>query len=75
MPTGVVIEASVAVKWYVPEPGSIAAPGLLSTPGIRLAPDLPVAELGNTLMEKVRRTELRRGETWTTTRRVRMLSP
>jgi len=58
----VVIDASVAVKWYVPEPGSIAAAGLLSTPDVRLAPDLLVAELGNTLWKKVQRTELRRGE-------------
>lgn len=58
----VVIDASVAVKWYVPEPGSVAAAVLLSAPIVRMAPDLLAAEIGNTLWKKVERRELRRGD-------------
>jgi predicted nucleic acid-binding protein len=54
----VVIDASVAVKWFVPEPGSIAAAALLSAPILRMAPDLLTAELGNALWKKVARKEL-----------------
>lgn len=58
----VVIDASVAVKWFVPEPGSIAAAALLSAPIARMAPDLLTAEIGNTLWKKIARNELSRGE-------------
>jgi predicted nucleic acid-binding protein len=54
----VVIDASVAVKWFVPEPGSIAAAALLAAPILRVAPDLLTAELGNILWKKVARKEL-----------------
>lgn len=58
----VVIDASVAVKWYVPEPGRVAAAALLSAPIVRIAPDLLTAELGNTLWKKIACGELRRDE-------------
>ena len=58
----VVIDASVAVKWYVPEPGSAAAAALLAAPIIRMAPDLLTAEVGNTLWKRTRRGELRRDD-------------
>jgi len=56
----VVIDASVAVKWYLPEPGSVPAAALLSAPIVRMAPDLLAAEVGNTLWKRTRRGELRR---------------
>jgi predicted nucleic acid-binding protein len=52
----VVIDASVAVKWVVPEPGSERAELLLDR-GL-VAPDLLFAECANILWEKVRRGEL-----------------
>ena len=53
-----VIDASVAIKWYVPEPGSAQAAPIL-TSGVRLlAPDLIVAEIGNVLWRKIVRGEL-----------------
>ncbi len=58
----IVIDASVAVKWYVPEPGSAAAAALLSAPIVRMAPDLLTAEVGNTLWKRTQRGELRRDD-------------
>jgi predicted nucleic acid-binding protein len=55
------IDASVAVKWYLPEPGERAAMRVLAEglDGSRelLAPDWIVAELANALRKKVRREE------------------
>lgn len=53
-----VIDASVAVKWYVPERGSDHASALLGRGMRLLAPDLLVAEFGNALWKKTRRGEL-----------------
>jgi predicted nucleic acid-binding protein len=54
----VVVDASVAAKWFLPEIHSDAAARLLD-PAIALyAPDLIVPELGNILWKKVRRDEL-----------------
>lgn len=55
--TGFVIDASVAVKWVVTEPGTDEAVTLLSTHRLS-APDLLVAECANILWKKVRRSEL-----------------
>ena len=55
------IDASVAVKWYLPEPGERAALRVLTEAldGSRelIAPDWIVAELANALRKKVRRDE------------------
>ena len=53
-----VVDASVIVKWYVPEPGSETAAAVMRSGATLLAPDLVVAEVGNVLWKKVRRGEL-----------------
>ena len=58
--TDLVIDASVAIKWVVDEPGT---PEALSLRCHRLfAPDLLVAECANVLWKKVRRNELTAAE-------------
>jgi len=58
--TTFVVDASVAIKWVIEEPGTIAALGLRRHR--LLAPDLIVAECANILWKKVRRHELSREE-------------
>jgi predicted nucleic acid-binding protein len=54
--TSFVIDASVAIKWVVDEPGTTPALRLLRQSLV--APDLLVAECANILWKKVRRKEL-----------------
>jgi predicted nucleic acid-binding protein len=54
----VVVDASVAVKWFVPEIHSEGAAQLLSAQFLLSAPDLIGPELGNTIWKKVRRGEI-----------------
>ena len=54
----VVIDASVAVKWFLPEPHADAARRLLNRKRTFLAPDLIWAEVGNVLWKRVQRAEL-----------------
>lgn len=63
-----IVDASVTVKWYVPEPGSQAAAALLDSPIRLLAPDLLVPEFGNTVWKKTIRGELGTGEARTIVR-------
>jgi predicted nucleic acid-binding protein len=56
--TRVVVDASVAMKWFVPEELSTESRQLLATGYELLAPDLIWAELGNVLWKKHRRREL-----------------
>ncbi len=56
--TRCVVDASVAVKWYLPEPGSVQAAALLRGHPQLIAPDLLTAELGNTLWKRTRRGDL-----------------
>lgn len=53
-----VLDASVAVKWYVPEDGSAAARALLDTNDEFIAPELLLAEVTKVLWKKVRRGEI-----------------
>ncbi|GAF72430.1 unnamed protein product, partial [marine sediment metagenome] len=53
-----VIDASVAAKWYVDEEHSAAALQLATTDPAWIVPDLFFAEVGNVLWKKVRRGEM-----------------
>jgi predicted nucleic acid-binding protein len=54
-----VVDASVVVKWFVPEIDGDAAQRLLERPHRYFAPDLVFAETANTIWKKVRRGELK----------------
>lgn len=58
--TRVVVDASVAVKWFLPEDLATEARQLLAPEYQLLAPDLLWAELGNVLWKKHRRREVDR---------------
>jgi predicted nucleic acid-binding protein len=53
-----VVDASLVVKWFVPEVHSEAARKWLRTPHDYIAPDLVFPEAGNAMWKKVRRGEL-----------------
>ena len=53
-----VVDASVAVKWFLPEVDAEAAQRLLQAQHELLAPDLLWAEVGNTLWKKWRQGEI-----------------
>ncbi|HKO55026.1 MAG TPA: type II toxin-antitoxin system VapC family toxin [Thermoanaerobaculia bacterium] len=55
-----VVDASVAIKWFVPEVHSITAIQVLHGEAALAAPDLIYSEFGNTLWKKTRRGELSR---------------
>jgi predicted nucleic acid-binding protein len=52
-----VLDASIAIKWYFPEVHSDAALALISTETRWVVPDLFYAEVGNVLWKKVDRGE------------------
>jgi predicted nucleic acid-binding protein len=53
-----VVDANVAVKWFVPEVFSAQAVRLLEDSHHLMAPDLVFPEAGNALWQKVRRQQL-----------------
>lgn len=53
-----VVDASVVIKWFVPEIHSDAARCLLTLPHEYIVPDLLFAETSNTIWKKIRRGEL-----------------
>jgi predicted nucleic acid-binding protein len=58
----VVVDASVVIKWFVPEAGSDAAFRLLASEHRLEAPDLLFAEIANVVWKKVLRGQLTRAE-------------
>lgn len=59
--TEVVIDASIAIKWVIDEPGTDEALTLRRNARL-IAPELLVAECANVLWKKVQRNELSRDE-------------
>jgi predicted nucleic acid-binding protein len=53
-----VLDASVAVKWFVEEPGTAAAMALLAQDESLIAPDLLVAEVANVAWKHLMRGDL-----------------
>ncbi|HXG53910.1 MAG TPA: type II toxin-antitoxin system VapC family toxin [Vicinamibacterales bacterium] len=53
-----VVDASLVIKWFVPEVDSEAARRWLDAPHDYVAPDLLFPETGNTVWKKVRRGEV-----------------
>jgi predicted nucleic acid-binding protein len=53
-----VVDASVASKWFFPEPGSAEAEALLTGTDPLLAPDLIVAEVCNVAWKRLRADEI-----------------
>ena len=58
----VVVDASVAIKWFIPEHDSAEAVRLLESGVSFLAPDLIGPEIANTLWKKARRAEISAGD-------------
>ena len=57
-----VVDASVAIKWFLPEIHSDAALRLLAQQHTLHAPDLIFAEFGNVLWKRVRKNEISKNE-------------
>jgi predicted nucleic acid-binding protein len=57
-----VVDASVAVKWLIPEHGSDSADRLLAGGEPLIAPELVLVEVANALWKKVTRREVSSGE-------------
>lgn len=57
-----VVDASVAVKWYLPEQHGDCAARLCRSGEVLEAPDLLHGEIGNALWKRVRRRELTRDQ-------------
>ena len=58
----IVVDASVAIKWLIPEIHKEKASSLLNNAFELTAPDLLFAEIGNVLWKKVQRAELSNDE-------------
>jgi len=58
----VAVDASVAIKWFVPEIHSLDAARLLDEEFVLCAPDLMGPEFANTLWKKARRREISQSE-------------
>jgi predicted nucleic acid-binding protein len=58
----VIVDASVVVKWFFPEPQAAEAQQLLSIAGSLTSPDLLPVEVGGALARRCRRREMRKPE-------------
>ena len=56
--TRLVVDASVAIKWFLPEVHAAAAERILDPEHELIAPDLILAEFGNVLWKRQRRGEI-----------------
>lgn len=56
--TSLIVDASVAVRWYLPESGSDPAERILAGAASLLAPELVLAEIGNAVWKRVRKSEV-----------------
>jgi hypothetical protein len=54
----IVVDASIAVKWFVAEPGHEAADRVLSFHSDMIAPDRLLLEVANTMLRKTQRGEM-----------------
>lgn len=59
---GIVVDASVAVKWWAPEPDSAVAARLLGGVWRLIAPDLMAVEAANTWWDKHRQGDMTRAD-------------
>ena len=69
-----VVDASVVLKWYVPEIHAAEACLYADPSHELLAPDLVVPEVGNALWKKMRRGEISRGQVETAARFLKVSS-
>jgi predicted nucleic acid-binding protein len=53
-----VVDASVAVRWYLPEKGAEQAAEILSRPERLIAPELILAEIGSAVWKRVMKDEV-----------------
>jgi predicted nucleic acid-binding protein len=53
-----VVDASVAVRWYLPEKGAELAAGILLRDDDLIAPDHIIAEIGSAVWKRVRKNEV-----------------
>lgn len=56
--SALVVDASVAVKWFLPEPDSGEALRLAAAPFVPIAPSLLWSELANAVWKRIRRGEV-----------------
>jgi len=56
-----IVDASVAIRWYVPEDGWRDAEAILHEPDELLAPDLIIAQIGNAVWKRIRRGDIPSG--------------
>jgi predicted nucleic acid-binding protein len=68
--SAVVVDASVAVKWFVPEPDSDLAVELLRSRVARIGPDLLFVEVGTALSRRVRLGEMTPKQAYDSLRRL-----
>ena len=66
-----VVDASVVVKWYVPEVDTDKAVSILESGQVFCVPDLAVSEIGNILWKKCRLKELSKKEVLTISTEIR----
>ncbi|KAA0680434.1 type II toxin-antitoxin system VapC family toxin [Roseomonas genomospecies 6] len=66
-----IVDASVAVRWFFPEPGREEALGILRSASFLAAPDLIVPEVCNVAWKKVRLGQARPDQAMDISRRLR----